>query len=168
MKKVMLFAIALLFSVNASAASINVVNDDVFGSAAFLGTAFNDTSSVVSNAVATEGEFEVLYSAVTDVNTWAIVEWTFNPSTTLAWADLAFDSTVSGFVPFFETVSGAFATYVYLEALEIYFFDIIGESLGNLGVTMTVTAVPVPAALFLFVPALLGLFGLRRRVTSVA
>ncbi len=32
----------------------------------------------------------------------------------------------------------------------------------------SVSAVPVPAALFLFAPALLGFFGLRRKVTAVA
>ena len=42
-----------------------------------------------------------------------------------------------------------------------------GFNVDNIGVT-AVSAVSVPAALFLFAPALLGLLGLRRKVAATA
>lgn len=43
-----------------------------------------------------------------------------------------------------------------------------GFNIDNIGVTAAVSSVPVPAALFMFAPALLGFFGLRRKVTTIA
>ena len=49
-----------------------------------------------------------------------------------------------------------------------YFFDISGVSGGTpLTATLSISAVPVPAALFLFAPALLGFLGLRRKATAL-
>jgi len=48
-----------------------------------------------------------------------------------------------------------------------YAVDIIDATSSILKYDVSVSAVPVPAALFLFAPALLGLLGMRRK-TAVA
>ncbi|MEC9411244.1 MAG: hypothetical protein VX829_01050 [Pseudomonadota bacterium] len=46
-------------------------------------------------------------------------------------------------------------------------FDVIfGDTFANLVITESVSAVPVPAAIFLFAPALLGFIGIRRRMSQ--
>ena len=49
-----------------------------------------------------------------------------------------------------------------------YGLDIFNASSDELKYDVSVSAVPVPAALFLFAPALLGLLGLRLRARSNA
>ena len=49
-----------------------------------------------------------------------------------------------------------------------YGLDILGASSDELKYDVSVSAVPIPAALFLFGPALLGLLGMRLRAKSNA
>ena len=50
-----------------------------------------------------------------------------------------------------------------------YFLDVDGISGHTFtGYDLSINAVPVPAALFLFAPALLGFFGLRRKMQAAA
>jgi len=161
MKKAMLFIIALLFTVSANAASINIsvfdtVNADV------LGIFPNDANTAVASAGTEGGSFIAEFDVTTTEDTWAIVEWTFNPEATLDFASVAFDGTL-GAIMAPVLIAGDFATYVWMAAGETYFFDIAGEAFSQMGFQLSVSAVPVPAALFLFAPALLGFLGLRRK-----
>ena len=64
----------------------------------------------------------------------------------------------------FASVIGSFDS-ILLPSFEGFNFDVIfGDTFANLVVTSSVSEVPVPAALFLFGPALLGFLGLRRKV----
>ena len=63
----------------------------------------------------------------------------------------------------FASVIGSFDS-ILLPSFEGFNFDVIfGDTFANLVVTSSVSEVPVPAALFLFGPALLGFLGLRRK-----
>jgi len=53
-------------------------------------------------------------------------------------------------------------------ALAVDTYRIVIRSQITKGYNLTASAVPVPAALFLFAPALLGFFGLRRKAALAA
>lgn len=67
----------------------------------------------------------------------------------------------------FASLIGSFDT-IYLPGFSGFDFEVIfGDTFANLIVTQSISEVPVPAAIFLFAPALLGLMGLRRKARLV-
>ncbi|HIM39405.1 MAG TPA: hypothetical protein EYM37_05630 [Methylophaga aminisulfidivorans] len=68
----------------------------------------------------------------------------------------------------FASIVGSFDS-VILPSISGFNFELVfGDTFANLVVSQAVSAVPVPAALFLFGPALLGFLGLRRKANLVA
>ncbi len=67
-------------------------------------------------------------------------------------------------------ITGDFIFTAILTAGSYFAVDILNATSGILKYDLSISAVPVPAALWLFAPALLGFFGLRRqaRKTVVA
>ncbi len=168
MKKVMLFITALLFTVGANAASIHLVNDITDLNAPLVGIVPNDSSTVVASFANLGGNFLIGTAATTDTTGDYKVEWTFNPSGSFNGGNITLgeDSTVYGFS---QAITGAYSFVTMLTANVAKYFDISAASTGAMGFQLSVSAVPevpVPAALFLFAPALLGFFGLRRKATS--
>ncbi|HDZ16344.1 MAG TPA: hypothetical protein ENH61_03085 [Methylophaga aminisulfidivorans] len=54
------------------------------------------------------------------------------------------------------------------EGAKLAFANLGGDNLGMILDNVSVSAVPVPAALFLFAPALMGMVGLRRKMKVAA
>lgn len=68
----------------------------------------------------------------------------------------------------FASIVGSFDS-VILPSISGFNFELVfGDTFANLVVSQAVSAVPVPAALFLFGPALLGFLGLRRKANLAA
>ena len=168
MKKAMLFIIALLFTVSASAASLNLTQ----GANANVNSTidsfqFNGSDAVVGNASTSGPNFKTWFNVVSDVDTAARVEWSFNPASNLDIAKLVFNSAITTKIVQFTDGFSVIQT-VLLTAGQKFWLNVQGTALGNLAYSVSVQAVPVPAALFLFAPALLGFLGLRRKSALAA
>ena len=167
MKKAMLFFAALLFSVNASAATLNLVGDAAnvgevrFGSGQVV-TAGWDSSQAGGETVNDS------YTLTTDAATGAFLTLTFNtlaPNTSVS----VFDG-VNTIIPTIDSVGHlGIVDYTWiLQAATDYVISIFIES-ANAGSNYDLRVeTPIPAALWLFAPALLGFFGLRRKAQGLA
>jgi hypothetical protein len=167
MKKTMLFFAALLFSFNANAASLSLV-----GAGTNAGTVTGDTGEVVTanwSGGGTGGAaINDSFTVSSDAATTGTLTLTFNP--------LLPSTSVSIFDGFTTTVLdvvrvGSLGVLEYswmLEAATDYVISVmIGRGAAgsnyDLRLESGVSEVPVPAALWLFAPALLGFLGLRRK-----
>ncbi|EGL53115.1 MULTISPECIES: hypothetical protein [Methylophaga] len=174
MKKAMLFVVALLFSVGVNAATLSLETvTSTPGVTQKVSTVFNNGSLVIANGAVEElkqDTWKSEFNLTSDDSTGIRVEWTFNPSNnfesaTLRLAKLA----ANGYDYEYENlynITGSFVFSAFITA-GVYAIDIFGANSGRLEYSLSVSAVPVPAALFLFAPALLGFLGLRRK-TAVA
>ena len=168
MKKAMLFIIALLFSVGASAASLTLTaGTNPHVNSTIDSYQFNGSSGPIANASTSGPNFITWFNVTSDVDTVARVEWSFNPAENLDIAKLYFDSAITTEITRLTDGFTVIQT-ILLTAGERFWLNVRGEALGNLAYTMSVQAVPVPAALFLFAPALLGFLGLRRKSALAA
>jgi hypothetical protein len=173
MKNAMLFCIALLFSVSANAATLSL--STVGSSGATQEISLNNNSTVLAGGtVANSGTWESLFDVKTDVDTPVKVEWSFNPSGSLDNAQLAFGevSGPGGFYlgggPTIFNITNDFIFTAILTAGSFFGVDILNATSGVLKYDLSISAVPVPAALWLFAPALMGFFGLRRKALKTA
>jgi len=172
MKNAMLLCIALLFSVSANAATLSL--STVGSSGATQSIDLNNNSTVLAGGtVASSGAWESLFDVTTDVDTPVRIQWSFNPSTSLNAAQLAF-GLVSGpggnyvGTPTIFNITGDFVFTALLTAGSFFAVDILNATSGVLKYDLSISAVPVPAALWLFAPALMGFFGLRRKANKMA
>jgi len=167
MKKTTLFFAALLFSLNASSASLSLV-----GAGSNSGTVTGSSGEVVTanwsgggNGGATINDS---FTVSSDAATTGTLSMTFNP--------LIPKTSVSIFDGFTTTALdvvrvGALGVLQYswmLEAATDYVISVmIGRGAAgsnyDLRIDSGISEVPVPAALWLFAPALLGFLGLRRK-----
>lgn len=168
MKKVMLFIVTMLFAVSVNAASLNLTSfeQDVATNAVNNFISAAPTGATSFNTVTSAGEFTLGHEIVSAVDQMVSVEWTFNKQSNLVSGDIS----KGGDFDLVQAVTGlGYSFNIMLLAGQTYFFDIVGISAGTpLTAALSVSAVPVPAALFLFAPALLGFFGLRRKATLAA
>ena len=172
MKNAMLFCIALLFSVGANAATLTL--STVGSSGATQSIDLNNNSTVLAGGtVANSGVWESLFDVQTDVDTPVKVEWSFNPTNSLSNAQLAFGLLTGpggGYVgaPTIFNITGDFIFTAILTAGSFFGVDIFNATSDVLKYDLSISAVPVPAALWLFAPALMGFFGLRRKALKTA
>ena len=181
MKKVMFLIVGLLFAGSASAASLNLsqFEQDV-SSTNVLNTSigFDSVSAESFTKAESAGDFTIGHLITSNVDQSVKVTWTFNDPDNLV------DG--SGFIglgnqlldgngvllgsAILTAVTGAGYSFILsLTANTTYFLDMVGTASAlPLTSTLTVSAVPIPAALFLFAPALLGFFGLRRKAAVAA
>lgn len=168
MKKVMLFIVTTLFAVSVNAASLNLTtfDQDVATNASNNFISTSPTGATSFNTITAAGAFELGHEVISAVDQMVNVEWTFNKQSNLVSGDIS----KGGSFVLVQAVTGIGYNFnIMLLAGQSYFFDIAGISGGNpLTATLSISAVPVPAALFLFAPALLGFFGLRRKATLAA
>jgi len=178
----MFLLVGMLFAASVNAATVNIINDEVDVNAAVSGvspshdpagmtfTLYNDGS----NAWA-DGDFHIGTAVTTDTTGDYAVEWSFNQANDFSGGYISQGE--NSFAPGYgiadypQAINGAYSYVINLIAGNTYFFDILGKGLSGLNITLTVgtvSAVPVPAALFLFAPALLGFFGLRRKAAVAA
>lgn len=173
MKKTMLFFAALLLSFNASAASLSLV-----GAGTNAGTVGIASGEVVTASWSTNGfggaTVNDSYTASSDVATTGTLSLTFNPlipSTSVS----IFDGITTTMLDVVRVGSLGIVEYSWmLEAATDYVISVmIGRGAAgsnyDLRLDSGISEVPVPAALWLFAPALLGFLGLRRKAkTAVA
>ncbi|MEC9412458.1 MAG: hypothetical protein VX829_07245 [Pseudomonadota bacterium] len=164
MKKAMLFVVALLFSVSVNAATLSM---STAGSSFDQDVDVSNGSVVLGGGTVSEGPgtWFSQFDVSTDADTAVKVEWSFNPTSSLAGATLRFNNGVDGIQLFNITGDFSFTAMIYQGYTA--WVDIIDATRNVFKYDVSVSAVPVPAALFLFAPALLGFLGLRRK-TAVA
>ncbi|BDZ74626.1 hypothetical protein GCM10025856_23450 [Methylophaga marina] len=148
MKKAMLFVVALMFSVAANAATYNLSTTD-------SATIFDNGTSAVS---ASFGDTTTTFSLEVIGDGPAAIDFDFSPTSKFTSGTLTIGSEIFAIAPDFTTILNL------VSGIYTVSFDVLPTT-GNM--SFGVSAVPVPAALFLFAPALLGFLGMRRK-TAVA
>lgn len=176
MKKVMLFFITLLFTATVNGASINLAKVGVTAGTILL----NNTASVLATGalVDTNKKYDRPYAAFFDLNVDADTGVDLGLQL-LPLTDVSFDlfrlrdgGGAAGIVEDFAILSGivgneSMGSFLAL-ASESYRIVIRSAAQKTYNWTASVSEVPVPAALFLFAPALLGFLGLRRKASLAA
>jgi hypothetical protein len=172
MKKAMLFLVALMFSVGVNAATLTLTG--IGSSGATQSVDVNNNSTVLAGGTVGEvGNWNSQFDLTSDTATNVKIEWSFNPFTALTGATVKFGE-ITGpngiYLPGAQTfvITGDFSFTAFLAANVFYGLDIIDAASNILKYDVSVSAVPVPAALFLFAPALLGFLGLRRKSAVAA
>ncbi|MDO8825438.1 hypothetical protein [Methylophaga sp.] len=172
MKKTMLFFAALLLSFNASAASLTLVGDA--GNTGTVGIGSGTVVTASTSSIAAGALVSDAFTVTSDTAATATLSLTFNP--------LAPTTAVSIFdgmniVGLSITKIGSLGVLEYtwlLEAATEYVINVfIGKALAgsNYDLRLTTTGiseVPLPAALWLFGPALLGFLGFRRKANKLS
>ncbi len=173
MKKVMLFIASMLFAVSASAATLTLTSLSPNGAVTW------SPDSVVSGTASRAGSEAIdnNWGITTDQTTNSVFNFGFarliNGASTSINVDNAGyelrDSTTALIASDFSLNALGFKFGALLTAGNSYFLNIFGDATGFNPTTtlLSVQAVPVPAALFLFAPALLGFLGLRRKATAL-
>ena len=171
MKKTMLFFAALLFSLNASAASLNLVGDS--GNAGTVGMASGDVVTAGWSSNSNGASVSDAFTITSDTATTATLTLTFNPLAPNTAVSIV-DGTTNIGLDVLKVGSLGLLEYTWvLEAatdyvLNIFISNAVAGSNYDLRLGGTgISEVPVPAALWLFAPALLGFFGLRRKAKLV-
>ena len=167
MKKTMLFFAALLFSFHANAASLNLAGAD--GNAAIVDTGSGSVVTAETRSIASGTNVNDSFTISSDTATTATLSLTFNPLSPNTSVSL-FES-ASAPVDLVISQYGSLGLLEYtwvLEAateyvLNVLFNNAAAGSYYNLRLATGVSEVPVPAALWLFAPALMGFLTLRRK-----
>ena len=166
MKKVMFLLVGLLFAAGYNAASISLTTAGADNATQEVSGLVNNGPVALGSGETAGGNWFSLFNATTDIDTQFAVEWTFNPESAVETAELAIWEDGSLLSSWF--VSGDFKTSLFMFAESEYWIDFKSVMSSALSYDLSVSAVPVPAALFLFAPALLGFFGLRRKAAVAA
>jgi hypothetical protein len=166
MKKVMLFIASMLFAVGANAATLNLVANGVNGGVSQNVSAL--TTSIVSGYGQTGGaaSWGSFFNLTTSQATTGVVEWSFNPEAAVTTAVLQIFDVTNNVILATHNVVGDFITSFQFLAGTTYGIDFRDINSTATRYDVTVSAIPVPAALLLFAPALLGFMGLRRKAKS--
>ena len=139
MKKAMLFVVSFLFAVSANAATLDLT---LAGTGGFLGGASQTINSNNSSDVSASG-------------LGLGVSW---------YSDFVLESDKdTKAVISFEAIGASLSKH---SSINVGFGD--ASPIFSAGESLSVSAVPIPAALWLFAPALLGFFGLRRKAQNAA
>jgi hypothetical protein len=164
MKKVMLFIVSMLFAVSASAATMTITD----GSQTAPGSLnFGSGTNALNINVGGYNNLDVIndnWTLTTDVeSTWL---FTITPNANQGTLPSPFSSVLDG-TPYANV--GGVITFSMLLGMGDHDFSVLGTALHTLtSYDVTINQVPVPAALFLFAPALLGFMGLRRKAKLAA
>ena len=147
MKKVMFLFVGMLFAVNVNAATFELT-----GATEAQGE--NEVTSFVFNA---EGEQKWYFE--TSENSAVAFEFGWTPITQSSTVNF----TGGSISEIYSAVLGK--TVFTLSLLKDVVYEIVIAD-AALVTTINASAVPLPAALFLFAPALIGLFSLRRKAIA--
>lgn len=171
MKNAMLFFVALMFSVGANAATLDLSTlVSAGGASQSVDLTSNDVVLAGGTITSTSQSWLSLFSLTTDADTAVDIEWSFNPVSNLTAATLVFFDLGNAALNQMFDITGDFSFSAVLMASSSYVIGIIDASskvlLYDVSVT-SVSAVPLPAALWLLMPALLGFVGFRHRNASI-
>ncbi|ODN65388.1 hypothetical protein [Methylophaga muralis] len=163
MKKAMLFFAALLFSIGANAASMNLVADSgkgVVAPGAGSGSALFGSSAPFASGA----EINDVWSLdVTEAGQWS---FSITANSGQGPSPSPFTASLAGNT--FDILGSSILFSLFLDVGQ-YFLTVEGLSGHTFtGYDLAINAVPVPAALWLFAPALMGFFGLRRKAQLTA
>ncbi|MBL1319522.1 MAG: hypothetical protein COA63_000485 [Methylophaga sp.] len=187
MKKLLIALFSVFAMANANAATYGI---DWTGSAGYTLTgllSFNDAllgTGVINETQIDDLSFEVFQGA-TSQGTWGFLTDGFANVALDSAFNVNFDTNIGQFVvgglsasasgQNWNSIAGNSCVGVGFSAGSASEgICVAGSFLGSIPIGQStlnatpVSAVPVPAALFLFAPALLGFFGLRRKVTATA
>ena len=167
MKKAMLFFMTLFFSISASAATLDL--STAGSSGASQEVTIDNNNIVLGRGTVDEANtnWSSSFNLTTDQDTPVRILWSFNPKANLSSATIALSEFGGPVIEQFDITSDYSFTAMLMTGVT-YGLDIFNASSDELEYDVSVSAVPVPAALFLFAPALLGLLGLRLRAKSNA
>ena len=175
MKKAMLFLATLFFAATVNAASINL--KPLNGT---LGIITDNNTSAVSasgpfalTAPNANRPYRATYDMTSDMETTVGIFTSFTPAATLDIFKIGDDGTWANSTRIDLINSGgsnSINTLLAVTAGTAYRIFLRTFKEGNLTPTynLAVSEVPVPAALFLFAPALIGFLGLRRKASLPA
>ena len=165
MKKVMLLVVGMLFSASSLAATMTWVSAPVIDS---------DDSSVQISAHEGYAEPEgahtdyFVFNVDEEMSISAVAIEFFNSQIDIASVTLDdIHSFVFYELPFVDLAQWSLGNTL-VEAGDHTIALVVNEAAENAQFDVKVSAVPIPAALFLFAPALLGFFGLRRKAAVAA
>lgn len=174
MKKVMILLVGMMFTFSATAATVSLQSSTYTG-----GGSVADGSGV-GGATGTHTDIQGNFEDVWLVNSSVPLSETFNivtstPTITTfdgfysldggsTWVDFVSEAINPGVNESeFQTLTGALTSYL----IKVTGSGIVLGATSYLVSVQDMSAVPVPAALFLFAPALLGFMGLRRKLAAV-
>lgn len=166
MKKAMLFIVALMFSVGVNAATLTFSGFDSGFASQSVDVASGST--VLGGGTVSEGPgtWFSQFNLKSDFGTAVKIEWSFNPKASFNFGTLVFGA-VGGPYTYID-ITGDTSFTAMLVGGVTYVVDIIDATRDVFKYDVSVSAVPVPAALFLFAPALLGFLGVRRKSAVAA
>jgi len=165
MKKVMFLLVAMLLSFSVSAATLTLGLNGSNNADQEIDFA---TGTLVGGSGKTDGgTWYSDFTLTTDEDTQAVVEFSFNPESAVSTALLSITNRVTGIATEWLGAGDLIVSY-FFETGVAYGIDFYSVTSTQLKYDVSVSAVPVPAALFLFAPALLGFFGLRRKAAVAA
>ena len=167
MKKAMLFFMTLFFSISVNAATLNLITAGSSG--ATQEVSLNNNDVVLGHGTVDEPNtnWSSFFDLSTDQNTPVKIVWSFNPEANLSSATVSLFEMGGAVIDQFNLISDYSFTATLMTGIN-YGLDIFSASSDELKYDVSVSAVPIPAALFLFAPALFGLLGLRLRAKSKA
>ena len=168
MKKVMFLIVGMLLSANASAATLSLTTAGTLNASQEVSAVVNNGPLAIGSGETQGGNWYSYFDLTSDTDTSAVVEWSFNPESAVNSATLGIYDATLNYLLTSAVVAGDFVTSVFLQAGHTYWVDFTSVDSTALSYDISVSAVPVPAALFLFAPALLGFFGLRRKAAVAA
>jgi len=163
MKKIIVFISGLLLAMSVNAATITV--DGVTGSTVM------STDNVTKSQGTLPVEFSLDYLVSVSEDAFSTFDVAFTqpngaPTDVNVVGYSIFDGT-NTITTLLGTVQAFDFGYLLLVDME-YIVTLFGSSTISPTQVTLISSVPVPAALFLFAPALLGFIGLRRKATTIA
>ena len=168
MKKAMLFFMTLFFSISASAATMDLTTAGSSGASQEVSLTNNDVVLADGTVDEANTNWSSFFDLSTNQDTPVKVVWSFNPEANLSSATVALFEAGGGAILDIANITSDYTFNTMLMAGVTYGLDIFNASSDELKYDVSVSAVPIPAALFLFAPALLGLLGMRLRAKSNA
>jgi len=183
MKKVMFLIVSMLFAANVNAATLDLSYAGGVIIPPGVAGVLQSSGQYVTGTASVDGAQPLVSNWGLTTDTDVLATFNVGFSNLAVGQSVSVSSTNSGYNLFEDGVLVASAvaassvgfTFDYvLRSLSAYTFGIIGDATGvtptttHLQVSTPVSAVPVPAALFLFAPALLGFLGFRRKAAVQA
>jgi hypothetical protein len=168
MKKVMLFVVSMLFAVGVNAASLSLTNSSTINANQSVSGVVNNGPVAIGGGDTSGGTWSSFFNLTTDLDTAANVEWSFNPESAVTTATLKiWDAETLTVLHTVDVVGDYITSFNFLAGTEYWvdFYSVTSSALSYDVSVSTISAIPVPAALLLFAPALLGFLGLRRKAT---
>lgn len=172
MKKVMFLLVVFLFSVSATAATVSLANVSYTGDGSVVDASGPGGASATHSGI--QGDFSDIWKVTstpasnqilniaTSTPTFGNFDAFYSLDNGSSWFDFSGESIIPGINESeFHTLTGNLISYL----IKVVGSGIsVGSSSYALAVQdTTLPSVPVPAAIFLFAPALLGFLSLRRK-----